>query len=315
MRSDAARRTWRVVVLLVAFTLPADAARPRIAVVLSSAVGPFVAASDVLLIRLDRSPVQPELLLFDLEGSDGDAPKVLEDIRAENPAAIVTIGTLATRVVLHERWDAPIVYSMVLYPESSGIVAGPGRALTGASLDVPLATQFETLRTLLPKAKRVGVVYDPSQTGQVVAMAPAAARRQGFELQAVAVENPSDAMRAVERLLADVDVLWSVADGTVFTADTSSAIILAALQARVPLFGLSDAHVRSGALAALSCDYGDIGAQTAELVLRVLGGAAARDVPRTAPRKAALHLNLRTARHIGVDVPDALVEGAVSVIQ
>ena len=87
------------------------------------------------------------------------------------------------------------------------------------------------------------------------------------------------------------------------------------LRQGVPLVGLSASHVRSGALAALVCDYADVGRQTAALALRVLRGESAARIPVDHPRKVGLVLNLRTARHLGITVPPALVQEAEEVVR
>jgi putative ABC transport system substrate-binding protein len=101
----------------------------------------------------------------------------------------------------------------------------------------------------------------------------------------------------------EVDVVWSVADTHVFTPQATSALILASLRRRVPLVGLSTAHVRAGAFAALYSDYADVGAQTAALALKVLQGEAPSSLPIATPRHVGLALNLRTAGHLNLDVP------------
>ena len=86
------------------------------------------------------------------------------------------------------------------------------------------------------------------------------------------------------------------------------------MRRRVPLIGLSAAHVRAGALASLSCDYDDVGVQTAELALRILAGEKPAAIPITTPRRVTLAINTRTAEHVGVAIaPDLAAEAAVGV--
>src|SRR6185369_10564346 len=112
-----------------------------------------------------------------------------------------------------------------------------------------------------------------------------------------------DVVAALRKLMAEVDVVWTVADSHVVTTETTPALILASLRQRMPLIGLSVAHVRAGALAALYCDYEDVGEQAATLALRVLQGESPASLPVTYPRRVGLALNLRTAEHLGLDVP------------
>ena len=117
-------------------------------------------------------------------------------------------------------------------------------------------------------------------------------------------------MAALRKLMAEVDVIWTVADGRVITTETTPALILASLRQRMPLIGLSVAHVRAGALAALYCDYEDVGEQAAMLALRVLRGEPPASLRPTQPRRVGLALNLRTAEHLGLNVPPDVVSEA-----
>jgi putative ABC transport system substrate-binding protein len=289
-------------------------ARPSVAVVTSSSIGPFEQATTALVSGMRRSALQPEILTFDMEGRQENTAAVLLRVRAANPSLVVTVGSLATAAVLAEPWPIPVVFCMVLYPAQSGFVGG-GRAVTGASLDLPLETQFATLRRLLPNARRVGVLYHVAETGRIVDAARGVASRHGFSLEARSVDTPGDALRILDELLETVDAMWTVADSHVFTPQTTSEFILSTLRRRTPVFGLSAAQVRTGALVALSCDYADVGSQAAELALRALQGEKAADIPPTSPRKIALGLNLRTAQYIGVHVPPEIESEATEIVR
>jgi putative ABC transport system substrate-binding protein len=73
--------------------------------------------------------------------------------------------------------------------------------------------------------------------------------------------------------------------------------------------------VRAGAVAALYCDYADIGQQTGEMALRVLRGERPGAIPVAVPRTVSLALNLRSAHHLNLDIPPALEAEAREVIR
>ena len=287
----------------------------RVAIVKSGALTPFNQAADAIMEVLRSDALQPEILTFDLEGSEDRAAGMLGEIRRFNPRLVVAVGSLAAAVMLKEFPSIPIIFSMVLYPQQSGFVSDDHRNVTGVSLDVPLAVQFGYLQRLFPAARRIGVLYNPSETGSIIAEARTAAAALGFSLVAEPVSEPAQAVTALGTLMEEADLIWTVADSHVFTPQTTSALILAAIRRRVPLFGLSTAQVRSGAVAALYCDYTDIGTQTGESVLRVLRGEPAAAIAVSPPRKAALALNLRTAEHLGLHIPDDLEAEAGEVIR
>ena len=312
-------RTLRITIALLASCLAAEVVlagtSASVAIIKSNSVAPFDQAMKAIVDALGRDPLHPEQLTFDLEGNEANAAHVLAEIRRANPRLVVTIGSLATAAALNESAAEPLVFSMVLYPRQSGFASTAGKRVTGASLDIPLVVQFKYLRRLFPSARRVGVLYHSVETGSIIEEARQVAASQEFSLVATAVEEPARALPALDTLLAQVDVMWAVADSHVFSPQTTSPLILATLRQRVPLFGLSAAHVRAGAVAALSCDYSDIGQQTAETALRVLRGEDAATIPVTTPRQTSLVLNLRSAKHLGIEIPHELEAEAREVVQ
>jgi putative ABC transport system substrate-binding protein len=303
---------WAVV--LAGAEISAAAARSTVAILKSSALPPFEMATASLTETLRGRVPEPEVLMFDLEGDAGKGPAILRAIHAAAPQVIVTVGSLATSVALADESSLPVVFSMVLYPKASGFQGGAARGVTGVSLDLPLEAQFASLHRLLPKAKKVGVLFHAAETGSIAAAAEAAAAKNGLTLVTREVGDPGEAVAALGALMEEVDAVWGIADGHVFTPQTTPALILAALRRRVPLIGLSTAHVRSGALAALYCDYRDIGIQTAEVVQRVLRGERAETIAVSPPRRFDLALNQRTAELLGLTIPaDVAREAALTL--
>ena len=274
---------------------------PTIALIKNGTQKPFELAAKAIASTLAASAKPPEILTFDLDDEANDAA-IFARVRQAKPDLIITMGSFATTSALANSTTEPIVFSMVLYPEKVGLRAERSR-MTGAALGIPPEVQFAYVKRLLPGVRRVGVLFHPDETGTVVETARVAATNEGLTLVAKPITEHRDVMDAFQALMEEVDVVWSVADGHVFTPQATSALILASLRRGVPLIGLSSAHVRAGALAALYCDYDDIGEQTAALALRVLKGEAPGSVPVTSPRRIGLALNLRTAQRLRLTLP------------
>ena len=320
MRSDPrsrwAERACGVLALATVVLAPSasSAVAPIVAVIKSGAPAPFERATKAITAALRQSPMQPEILTFDLEGEEANRSAVLARVRRAKPNLIITVGSLATASALAGSTTEPIVFSMVLYPEQSGFLTGRER-VTGASLDIPADVQFAYVRRLLPGARRVGVLFHPAETGAVVEAARGAASKHGLTLVAKPIAERDDVVAAMRALMEEVDVVWAVADGHVYTPQATSALILTSLRRRVPLLGLSIGHVRAGALAALYCDYEDVGEQTAALALRVLQGEAPGRLPVTTPRRVGLALNLRTAEHLRLTLPPEVAAEAGETVR
>jgi putative ABC transport system substrate-binding protein len=285
---------------------------PRVALVRSSKAGPIEEAAKTIVESLQRQQPRVEVLSYLLPQGDHTAD-IFAQIEQAQPDLVLTLGTRATAAAMSHRLEGvPLVFSMVLYPQHAGVL---GPDVTGITLEVDPDEQFRLLRRLLPHARTVGVLYDPDQTGAVVEQARRAAERVGFRLESQPVSGPPEALRAIDRLAARVDVLWAVPDGSVFTPLTTGYIQMAALQRKVPVLGLSASHARTGALAAFTLDYGDVGRQTTDLVRKVLARGEAGGIPIARPRKVDVIVNARTARRLGIPLDPTVARQAVEVVR
>ncbi|MFC1716482.1 ABC transporter substrate-binding protein [Candidatus Poribacteria bacterium] len=255
---------------------------------------------------------------YDLEGDMESGSGYAGEIRESGSDMVLAIGTTAALVAKEELEDIPIVFCMVLNPVSSGLIenmASPGGNVTGASLDIPLEVQYKYMKLLIPEMRTVGVIYRPEETGILVEAAIQLARSMNISLIAKPVKTESEVHDSLDAILGMIDVLWSVADGTVFGQQSTQHILLTTLRTGMPFMGLSHSFVKAGALFALSCDYADIGKQAAEIADRVLKGENPGDIAVAVPRKISLSINLRTAKHIGLHIPENTIRSADMVIK
>ncbi len=309
------RRLSACVLALLIIPIQTVCAKDLIVVVKSLEAEPYKLAFRGFQEALARSGQEVSIQEYLLREGEGGTDGVLSEISAQRPSLILTVGSAATALIHREVKAVPVVFCMVLNPVASGFVQSmqsSANNLTGASLDIPVRLQFETLKAVLPSSKKVGVLYNPRETGEVVRSAAEAATEVGLELIAITVSSVEQLPEMLEDFEKKVDVLWSVADSTVFSSDRSIEFLLRrTLQHRIPFMGLSPAFVKAGALLALSVDYTDVGAQCGEQAAKVLASRPPASLPITTPRKVTLYLNLNVARAIGVAIPPRTMEGAV----
>ncbi len=254
--------------------------------------------------------VEEYVLKDDADQKDG----LLADIKRKSPRLIVTLGSAATSYIAEDIKDTPVVFCMVLNPTASGFIQSmnaSGNNMTGASLDIPLEAQFEALRSVIPSARKVGVIYNPSETESVIQEATKAAEQIGLELVSIPIISEEEVPEALRTLDGKVDALWSVADSTVFSRGSTKFILLHTLRNKIPFIGLSPAFVKAGALMALATDYQEVGTQCGELAVRILSGDHPSSLPITMPRTITMYLNLNTAEIIGLKIPSDRMKGAV----
>lgn len=244
---------------------------------------------------------------FSIEDSDARAAAA-SSLRRREPDLIFAIGTEALRLAKEELKGIPVVFAFVLTPEA---VIGKNRPdITGVNMNIPPVEQFKALLRILPGAKRIGVIYDQAKTQKLINEGLEDIRSLGLTLITYGITTKPEAINAVAKMKGKVDALWLVPDTTVLTPEFLEHLLLFSFGNRVPIIGLSDKHVRNGALFALSFDYEDIGRQAGEIANRILKSGEIEGIPIRKPRRSKLSLNLNTAEKIGITVPKAVIKAA-----
>jgi putative ABC transport system substrate-binding protein len=258
------------------------------------------------------------LILTVMDKTEG-VESLKKEIRIFKPDIILTVGSRATEIAAENFKNTPIIFSMVLYPVASNFVKSmdhPGGNVTGAAIDIPLRRQFQLLSRIVPGLERVGVLYSPEETQPVIDEARRVAQSMGLNLIVEKIESESNVPEALSNLeRQNIQAIWSVADGKVFTAQSTRYIIEQAVRREIPFMGPYNGFVRAGALVALTANYRDNGRQAAEIAIRVLNGANPATIPVATPQKVEMALNLRVASHIKVRIPESIVEQADQVFE
>lgn len=242
---------------------------------------------------------------------DGDALAALAAQTADGaPGLLLAVGSGAAHLALERFPHTPVVATLLLRQEE---LAGSAHA-TGVLLDFPMATQWRWFRVVLPHARRVGLLLDPDVGGQRYHELEQLAQADGISLHPVHVANPEQLPYALRELPNDLDALWGLASPAVLAPQTAKEILLYSFRNRVPFVGLSANWAKAGALYALDRDYADLGRQCADLADVILDGTPPSALlPPSHPRHVQLFLNLRTAEHMKLTLPEALVLKAQEV--
>lgn len=278
--------------------------------------GAAACAEEVVVVRDSDFKVHSEALEgfrsefgFRTADLDADDEFLVEDIRRLGPRLIVALGYDALFRV-KEIKDIPVVFFMAL--NAQNIVEGGGN-ITGVDISLPVARQLEEIEMVLPRARRIGVVYDPRETGYLFEEAASAASKRGLSLVGRRVYRTEEVIPAVNGLLGRIDVLWMFPDITVINYETVKYMMFFSYKNKVPIYAFSEKYVKNSALMATGIDVYDIGRQAGEMARRILEGEAPDAIPIAHPRKVPLFLNLRTADKLGVRVPDEAVREASKI--
>ncbi len=223
----------------------------------------------------------------------------------EGATVVLAIGPDAARAVDEARPSAPVLLTLV--PNGEKAVSGDLKARV-VPMFVPAQRQARVIRAVLPSAKRIGVIYDPTQSKALVAELDAAASSVGLTLLREEVTAKKEVAGAVRTLVDKVDVLWLVPDATVIGADTFKFMVQTSIQSKVPLVGFSQGMTKAGALLSVEAEYDEMGKKAAQAVRK--GAGSAPEAP-----DGKIYLNARTAELLGVSLPAGVRGQATRVFE
>jgi ABC-type uncharacterized transport system substrate-binding protein len=232
---------------------------------------------------------------------------------------IVAVGPeLALKAASEATHAIPIVSIALNYdPVEKGYVASlarPGRNITGIFVRNPEVgpKQLELLRQAVPRANWVGVLWTDFSVDQIAPL-DAEASRLGVRLEKVKLAPPYDIEGAFASLKAQrVDAVLAVGDPVLYRARVRLA--KAGLVRGMAVVG-GVPYVEAGALICFGADLNAALRSGAEYVDKILRGAKAADMPIEQPTKFRLIVNLKTARALGITIPQSLLLRADDVIQ
>lgn len=236
--------------------------------------------------------------------------EVLRKVHEARPALILAIGLEALQKI-KEINQIPVVYCMVLTAPTNPLLNGNN--ITGVSMNVPQGQQLKTFVDALPDVQRIGLLYDPAQTGRLVGKASAAARKMGISVISREVQSPREVAPAMEGMKGAIDAFWMLPDLTVINEVTIEYMLSFSMENRIPLLTFSDMYVEKGALMSISVDRFDIGVQAGELARRILSGTAVKDIRPPDARKGIRSLNLNVAKKLGIHLEENIIKESVVI--
>ena len=289
--------SWTVTALVCLLFSPGLASATDVVILKSSDIAAYNQAISGFKAALPNDVVLAE---YDLQGDLEKGRKLARKIRAADPALVFTVGLKAAKAAQLEIVDIPVVYAMVLDPAKYGLNA-PN--MTGVLMEIPMERQLIMIKSLLPRLKHVGTLYDPSKTATLIEDARRLLKSNGTELVPIPLNNERDVPGALRTLLPSIDALWLVPDSTVLTDESLRFILNTALEERVPVVGFSREFARSGALLCLSVNYGDIGRQAGQLTRKILDGHVSLPAKPLHPDRIEMSLNRKTAKFLDIEIP------------
>jgi putative ABC transport system substrate-binding protein len=247
------------------------------------------------------------------------ADEIVREFVRERVAIIVASPTPAAHAARRGTATIPIVLSGIADPVSSGLVtslARPGGNITGVSLNLPAVAgkRVEVLRDAFPALKRIaflGSSSDPA-TKVFVANTEQAARQLGLALQVELIPGSSEINAAFIKIAAGgaqavivQPIFWTLA----------KQISELALKNRLPTISDFGSFPRDGGLLSYGPNQSATFLIVADYMDKILNGAKPGDLPIQEPTRFELVVNMKTARRLGIKIPDTVMVRADRVIE
>jgi ABC-type uncharacterized transport system substrate-binding protein len=256
------------------------------------------------------------------EGKFERLPDLAMELVQLKPDVIVASVTQASLAAKRATTTIPIVMVGVGDPLGSGLVASlarPGGNITGPSsmLAEASAKQLALLKETVPKALLVAVLWNPANpVWQAAALkqTEAAAQAMDLRLRLLEARDPGEIEAAFAAMARErVGALFVPAD-IIFVRHTKLMADLAAKHRLPAMFGFRE-HVEAGGLMSYAASFPVMFRRAATFVDKILKGAKPGDLPVEQPTKFELVINLKTAKALGIAVPQSVLQLADEVIQ
>jgi putative ABC transport system substrate-binding protein len=254
---------------------------------------------------------------IDYRWGDADADRIqalAKELVGLQPDVLVAHSTPSAKGLLQATRSIPIIFLTVTDPLGQGLVASlsrPGGNITGFSVfEFSLGTKWvEVLKQIAPGTRRVTAMFNPDTApyyGMYLRSIEAATSAIAVELIAAEVHSETDIGNVIRKL-------GSEPDGGLFVLPDShnvvhrKRIIELAAEYRLPAIYYFRYFASDGGLISYGPDEMDLFVRTASYIDRILKGASPSDLPVQQPTKFELVINLKTAKALGLGVPDRLL--------
>ncbi len=273
--------------------------------------------------------VEGKNVVYDLQQTDMDPNAIQQILKKFVDEKVDLIYTFPTEPALAAKaatqgTQIPVVFASAVLEENHLVdsVRAPGGNITGVRFpgDDLCAKRFDLLRSLVPQAKRVGIIYNPNYPANKSALdliRPAAALA-GVTLVEVPVHSVADIQADLEARAkapdAGMDAILIITDDLSQTPEGWTLISKFAADHHIPIAGSAAFEADSGAVFSYIPDNLETGKLAAPLADKILKGTQAGTIPVVTP-ESRLRINYKVAQQLGLTVPDGLLMQADEIIR
>jgi putative ABC transport system substrate-binding protein len=270
----------------------------------------------------DRGWIEGKNVSFEYQSANSDPSRFAEAAAAlvERKVDVIVAGSApalraaytATRTIAIVGWD------YTTDPKAEGYVqsyARPGGNVTGVFLDAPefSGKWFELLKAMVPDLSRVSVLWDPGPGATHLQAVRRVARLLDIELQVLEVRKPDDIDRAFDALRGPPQAVIILPSPMIY--QQSARLARLTVKHRLPATSMAPEFANAGGALAYGPDDTSVAGRIAVLVAKILSGSNPAELPIERPTTFKLVVNLKTAKALGITIPQSILLRADEVIQ
>jgi ABC-type uncharacterized transport system substrate-binding protein len=254
-------------------------------------------------IQTFKAGIDSEIRLFSLHDDIHQAPELRNTILAKPPTLIFALGAkaaYAAKLWTTNRQEIPVLFAMVLNWQKYKLLEGQ-RNMAGISTEINPGNQFLNLSLLVSGIKKIGVIYSPGFSGELVATARQSTQMLGIRLVEQPIDSPQHFEQAYKKLAAEVDAIWVLHDPITYTLKNMDWLKERCIKDKLICIGQSENLVEAGILLSVRADEANIGAQAASMAINILvRNQQPAAIGVMEPLGTNIIVNRRTADHIGL---------------
>ncbi|MES2036377.1 MAG: ABC transporter substrate binding protein [Pseudomonadota bacterium] len=230
-----------------------------------------------------------------------------EDLsRNANNQLLIAVGTPAMTAMAQKPPAMPVLNVLVPRNTFQKIAKQYGRHqdphhFSAIYFDQPWHRQLGLIRISMPGRNRIGLLLSKDSNEMLVGL-PAIAKEMDMQINVETVNDDSELLPALRRLLNNSDSLLALPDAAIYNRNNIPSILLTSYRQKVPLFGFSAAYVKAGALAGVYSSATQIAQQVAEII-QTQPNSAYLPLPQY-PRHFSVNVNTQVSRSLSLEIDD-----------
>ena len=235
------------------------------------------------------------------------------------PDIVVGVGTVSAQSFLKyaKANKVKLIFSSVTDPIGASLISDlncPEQNISGVSNFVELNPQLIMIKKILPKIKKLGILYNPGELNSVsiVEKLEQLCPTLGITLIKQTIDKTGDVAQSALKLSQNVDAIFISNDNTALSA--LPLIVKSAKTKKIPVFVSDTDAVSLGAIAALGPNQYEIGKQTGRMIVRLMEGEECSKQPIEFPEKVELFINADAAKELEIQIPKDLLDTAKNIV-